>query len=566
MSNSVKTIGALFLRHWTFLVLFLVLLPVIFPILHPGMLVTGDGMGHLFRQVSYHKAFTDGQIPPRWSPLSAHGFGAPIFLYIWYLPYLAIEGLILLGLSTITSVKIFNIFCLLVGPLGMYFWMRKLTGKLPALAAGVLYGWAPYRLMATFLYGGWGDMLAMTIAPYLGMAAGNLAEKPSRRNWFLLIFLVAALISAHNLSSFIYLPTIFLFTLARIPNLKVLARLALAYLGGVGLTAFFWLPSLTLNRLIAFNWNAYFWSALYEHFPSLPASLAKAWAQFASPVEKVWYYDFSLGLPYLIVLLASPFFLMVSKKATKRLLAVAILLGAGAYFLTLDISKPVWLQTPLKIFLLSYRFYSPATFFLTIAAAISLSHFSKKALLGLAILVIPFAMQAGRLYLHPATGYADITEKYLSQPQPSRWAPGTTIVMGTMEFLPRWVSESFAKELDLKSEQPKILPEGQIRRTEILTDKTALLRFSYTSDSLSAATISRFYFPNWKAKVNNKPVEIKIDEVGRMKLMLPEAKNGAVATIFWTTSEIEKLGIAISVISFIIIIGWLLKPRQLKAL
>jgi hypothetical protein len=552
-------------RHWPPIVLLFVCLPLILPILHPGLLATGDGIAHLFRQLNYHQAVLDGQIPPRWAPLAAHSLGAPIFIYNWFLPYLFNEIFLFLGFSLVNAVKIFNIFCLLAAPFGMYLWVKKLTASpLPALLASIIFAWAPYRLMSIFLYGAWGEMLAITLVPFLGLAEYHLAQHPNRKKLVIASLLVGSIITSHNLSAFIYLPTITLITLISLISLRSFLWLSLTNLFGILITAFFWLPATALTPLIQYNIHQLFSTGTVElgHFPTLKWELWHTWFQFINPQAKVWYKDFCLGLP---LYLATPFLIFACIKTRSKLLVVVTILGISSYLLWLHWAMPIWTATPLKVIIYSYRLLAPATILLCLSIGLSAKYLSKYLLIILTIASIPLAIRAGRLYLTPATGYINIDETYLSVPQPSLHPPQTGFIMGTMEFLPQTASEKFVRELDdnhPNQNLPKIAQIATPSSSSNLSYKTNFLSFDYSSPNPTSVITNTLFFPNWQASLGSYPLPISIDDVGRIRLDLPPATSPASVKLFWQTSTIEWIGITISLITLITLIFLSILPAR----
>lgn len=541
----------------TLLLVLIISLPLALPFLHSGLLAVGDGTAHLFRQLNYHQAILDGQIPPRWAPRAAHGLGAPIFLYNWFLPYSAIEILLLSGVNLVDSVRIFNIFCLIAAPLGMYFWLKRLSSPWTGVAGAILYAWAPYRLMSVYLYGAWGETLAMTLTPFLGLSLTNLAQKQSRRNILSSTLLVSGIITAHNLSAIFYLPLVFLVTLVWKPSRPAFWRITLCSFLGIALTAFFWLPSALSASQIQYDFRALYQSAVYEygHFPNFLSDLYHTLFQLASPSAKVWYKDFSLGLPLLFVPLISALVLSLKQKiANRNLLILSLLIGTASYFLTLRESVFIWEKTPLKIFTYSYRLLAPATIFLSLAAAMTFNNLPKKISLPVIIITGLLSVMAGRLYLTPATGYLNVDENYTRQSERSLHPPGTGFIMGTMEFLPKTASSEFVGSLDASTpnDLPKIPPDSSGFEIELKENTTDLISFDYRSSTPQSVTINTLFFPNWQASIGKLPLPLNYDSVGRIILSLPSSPETSAVLIKWINTPLENLGMALSLASLLI--------------
>lgn len=531
-------------------------LPLALPWLHPGLLAVGDGTAHLFRQLNYHQAILDGQIPPRWASLAAHNLGAPIFIYNWFLPYTLIELFLLIGISLVNSVRIFNIFCLLVGPVGMYFWARKFSSPWPAAIASILFAWAPYRLISVNLYGAWGEMLALTIVPFLGLALTNLSEKRTARNLFFSSVLTASLITAHNLSALIYLPLLFALVLLWQTKKSTATNILVAYLFGIILTSFFWLPAIFRSSLIQYDFLSLYTAAVneYGHFPTLSDDLYHAWYQLTSPRAIVWYKDFTLGFPLFLAAFMDILLVAFKRKVLNgKILIATLILGLTSYFLTVRESLPIWELGPLKIITYSYRFLAPATILLTISAAIVVHCLGKKFIFPTLIVFLMLSLQAGRLYLTPATGYLNVDKNYLSGVHQSLHPPNTGFIMGTMEFLPKTASTDFVGNLDSTDTQglPKIVTNSSLVEISNLKVKTNFLSFNYLSTAPQTVLVNTLNFPNWHGYFNEQEFPIKTDSVGRISLDLPTSPTPSSITIKWQDSPIEILGNLVSFFSLL---------------
>src|SRR3989338_7413494 len=82
---------------WGFL--FISLSLAVLPIFKPYVAGTADGLGHRFRLVSFYKSLKEGNIRPRWASDAALGYGAPIFLFNYPLPYYLGSLFLFLGFS-----------------------------------------------------------------------------------------------------------------------------------------------------------------------------------------------------------------------------------------------------------------------------------------------------------------------------------------------------------------------------------------------------------------------------------------------------------------------------------
>ncbi|MBM3283005.1 hypothetical protein FJY90_02000, partial [Candidatus Gottesmanbacteria bacterium] len=174
--------------YWPILVFLLLLLPAILPVFKPYVTGTADGLGHKFRLVSFYESLSEGNLRPRWAKEAALGYGAPVFLYNYPLPYYFASLFVRLGNSINGSGQLLSAFSLLFSAIFMFLAVEKLTGSLlGGLTAAIVYTYAPYHLQMTYLYDSWGEELAFVFPPLILYLIFNLANHFRPHNKFEII-------------------------------------------------------------------------------------------------------------------------------------------------------------------------------------------------------------------------------------------------------------------------------------------------------------------------------------------------------------------------------------------
>lgn len=203
-----------------------------------------DQFGNLFRS---------GILYPRWLPLSWDGFGSPNFyfyppLFFWITS--AFDSLVGGGVAPERFVPLGTLTFLAMSGLTMHAWLRFHTDERRALLGAVAYMLAPYHLYDIYARGALAEASAYAFVPLVMLALGRLGE--GRTRYLPLLSLAyGALLMTH-------LPTALLVSLFLIPpyvailmlrSLRPVAFLCEAASGGVlgiGLSAIYLLPALTL--------------------------------------------------------------------------------------------------------------------------------------------------------------------------------------------------------------------------------------------------------------------------------------------------------------------------------
>jgi hypothetical protein len=252
-------------------------------LLNSGFLMTRGGGDSPFLLLRLHQmveALRGGQLPVRWMPDAAYGYGYPFFSYYAALPYYLAALFHFYGFSFNLSLKLTQLGALLLAALGAYAWARSLplatsaaradTGmsRPAALLVSAAYSFAPFHLVNLYVRGdSLSELWAMSFYPLILWSAQRCLRRPSFGSAFALALSAGLLAITHNISALIFMPFVALYVVLAggtfkglkalrglretpltppgrpIPVSRVLlAGLALAW--GLALAAFFWLPAL----------------------------------------------------------------------------------------------------------------------------------------------------------------------------------------------------------------------------------------------------------------------------------------------------------------------------------
>src|SRR3989344_6046072 len=156
----------LFLRFSLFIVISVVILaPLILPFTKPGKAWTYDLDVHAFRMAAFHQAVLEGNIPPKWSTQLVYGWGSPVFLFNWTLPYWMGEPFLFAGWSVVDAQKAVIIISVIFSYIAMFVFLWYWQGFWPAMAGAVIYEWALFRIYLLFTGGSLGVLAAFMFWP-----------------------------------------------------------------------------------------------------------------------------------------------------------------------------------------------------------------------------------------------------------------------------------------------------------------------------------------------------------------------------------------------------------------
>ncbi len=220
----------------------------VIPLFHAGLFTMHDDE-QVARLQQMYLVISQGQIPPRWIPDLGFGFGYPLFNFYPPLVYYVGSLIHFLGFSFIDSTKIVFGLGFVLAALAMFLWVRKHYGIIPGLFAAILYTYAPYHSVDSYVRGALSEFFSWIFIPLILLAIDLLIEKKEKKYIVLLGILFGLLMLSHTLVMLQFGPLLlvylgFLFFQKRNRNFTMLMQLLLGLGLGLGLTAYFWLPSI----------------------------------------------------------------------------------------------------------------------------------------------------------------------------------------------------------------------------------------------------------------------------------------------------------------------------------
>jgi hypothetical protein len=239
--------------------------------------------------------------------------------------------------------------------------VREWWGDLAGVVAGVIYVTLPFHAYVTFRRASMSEAVAWALPALILWGLIRWQGRGQRRGLLVAAGAQATLLLTHDASAYLFLPlplmAIVALALAHRSG-RVLGRGALALALGIGLAAFFWIPSVTerplvqFERVLEYPYAASFVGLDYLLEP--PRAADPSWINPWLPK--------GLGLvPVSLAVLAPMAWSRVSRE--QRFWLTAIGLGTLGYaFLALPYSWPIWRLVPVLQYLhFPWRFLTPAS-------------------------------------------------------------------------------------------------------------------------------------------------------------------------------------------------------------
>lgn len=267
-------------------------------LLHPGFPVTHDGQDHVVRIANFYQSLSEGNVVPRWAGNLNWGYGHPVLMFLYPLPSYVASLFHAAGFSFVDSTKLVFAVSFSASMLCMYWWVAAAWGVWPAIAASVLYGFAPYRFVDLYVRGAIGEHTAFVFLPVVLWGIYGMSGASPRRGAAAVSLGTAALILSHNALSLMFLPLIGLYAcyvyLSGVRrNPLFLVKTALCIGIGFFMSAFFWIPAFfegkyTLRDIVTAGqfdgrfvpWSRFFYSP-WDYGGSSTLSKFLGWSQLA---------------------------------------------------------------------------------------------------------------------------------------------------------------------------------------------------------------------------------------------------------------------------------------------
>ncbi|MCA9936348.1 MAG: glycosyltransferase family 39 protein, partial [Anaerolineales bacterium] len=272
-------------RTRPFLLLTLLGLPLITPLLRwTAVPCTHDDHLHYHRIAALRYAWEHGLYFSRWLPDLAFGYGYPFFIYREPAPLYLTLFPHLLGLPLPVASNLFYALTILACGWFMFLWVRDVLDERAALVAAVAYMAAPYVLIDALVRGNSPESLALPLLPLLLWSGRRWLLRPSAASFAISSFGLAFLSLSHNISTFIFAPTLLVYLLAlgwqqRLRWRTVLLRVTLLFGLGLSMTLFYTGGALLEMNQVTLQRST---TALNNDFHYNFATLAEIFAPVAS--------------------------------------------------------------------------------------------------------------------------------------------------------------------------------------------------------------------------------------------------------------------------------------------
>ncbi len=480
------------------LLLLLVLISLIplISVLRKGTYESGDLTIHTQFLMSFYESLRDGNFIPRWSSQIIYGYGYPLFIFAYPLPYYLGSFFHFLGFNFVDSLKIVLASSFILSGITMYLFIKEeLKNKLSAFVAALTYIFAPYHLIDLHFRAAIGEVIAFSILPLCFFTIKKISNHLSLKWFSLSATSFALLILSHQAISLTLLPfiviyCIYLWAIKNRKKFKDIFYPIFSIVFGILLSSFYWLPVILESKYINLLTNG---TISFIKLNEIVYSPWKAGLLFQGPHGEL---SFMLGYAQWIIIVFSVILLLKNKiNPDKRTLYLISLISFSILLaMTQSFSKPIWMSIPLlRGFQYSFRMLLLTSFFVSIIAGITVKNISNRLfLIALCFLIIfSTVLNWGNRKTLPQLDEVAIQLNFPNSI--TKLGEGTTI----------WVdSNKFSSN---QRTVPHIITlQG---KAEIIEKQRSSVRHEYLIKVFSRNTQFKentLYFPGWNVKVDNQ--------------------------------------------------------------
>lgn len=536
-----------FLNNWPLVLILALSVLIVWPLFIPGYFSHHDNL-QVMRIFEMRKCFTDLQIPCRWVPDMGYGNGYPLFNFYGPLPYY-LGALASFVLGYIGAAKLLFFLPLIFGGIGMYFLGKELFGKIPGVVSAVLYLFAPYRALDSYVRGAVGEGFALAIIPFVFYFYLKLITSKNKQYFILATITTGLFFVSHNIMTLIFAQLIIIWVLLWLYKEKwKCLKISLLSLGlAFGLAAFFTLPAFFEKGLVQTD-------ALTRAELDFRAQFVKVSQLF---IDRSWNYSgsqpqssntisYQIGWPHWWLVAASLIVLFLNKKRKDVLLFTFLFfIFTFGVFMAHNKSAPVWEAVKILAYVqFPWRFLSIVIFSASLLGGYFASLFKEKWLKIISVIIIALTVILNWQYFRPEHFYYNLTDRQLLS--------GQSFIDQQKGALLDYLPKTALEPRQLPPTGPYVV-SGEAK-IENFVNKSNFWEFDVKVGKDVLIEVPVFDFPNWTVFANAKKIFHTNDNVlGRIGFNLPVGEYNIKGKFLNT--PIRTLSNSVTIVSIFLLLG-----------
>ena len=541
-------------------------IPALQPLLAAELTCGYDNVLHMWRAIETDALLQAGILYSRWQPHLALGLGHPLLLFNPPISPLLAALFHRTGLTWPAAVNATFVSGLLLSACTTWQLVREWWGDAPGVVAGAIITTLPFHAYVNFHRASMSEALAWAFPPLVLWGLIRWQKCGQRRGLLAAAGGLAGLLLTHDASAYLFLPlplaTIAALALAH-RDWRVLVKGLAAFALGVGLAAFFWLPSVLerpyvqFGRVLDYPYAASF--VAFDYLLEPPRTVDPSWINPWLPK--------GIGLlPALLAMLSPLAWLRGSREQRWWLAAIAVV-TLGYVGLSVPLAGPIWRAFPVLQYLhFPWRFLTPAA--VGVAALGGAGAWALRRRGRVALPLIAAGLTLGALgWLSPshcALAHPPTLPGSLAFEQ----ATGQLASTGFNELLPAPVlnvpnEPSIRDDLEAGREPTRLLPDSLPDGARILSAEYGPLDATIELESPVAfrARYLAFHYPGWRASIDDSPVAlVPTSPEGLISFLVPPGRHSI--QLRFTETPLRLVADAISVLSLVALVLLMVAPSR----
>ncbi|MEK7495036.1 MAG: 6-pyruvoyl-tetrahydropterin synthase-related protein, partial [Patescibacteria group bacterium] len=565
------------LLSFEFIALIIITVLAVFGLLNNQYFSIHDDQ-HIARLYLLDQAIRQGVLYPRWVGGLGFNFGYPLFNFYPPLIYYVAEFFHLIGFNLLWSLKLMIITGSFISSFGMYLLGKRFFDKKTGLLVATLFTFFFYRAITVYIRGAWAEFFAMSILPFVFLGLDNIYRNNSFKRSLLFSISLGLLILAHPLiafPTFFFVGLFFIYYFYNSENrLIFLGNFLQGVFFGLGLSAFFWLPSIIEKQYTLVDAILTHELANYKIHFIYPFQLwFSPWGYGGSIEGPTDGMSFQLGKIHIFLTIFSlviSMFYFISKKNKEllKLYCFLFFLLLFSIFMSLTYSQFIWDKVKYLWYLqFPWRFLTFTGIFISLVSAAGIYYLgklieadsgSKKALFNLFIIIIIFITVIKYITYSKPHDLKSYDEKQLTSFEEISWRVSKT----SFEFSPKGIKTKKTElgtttigleKKDLTKDAYSVISADKKGiRIKTILDLFVKKEFKINSKKPFQFRLNTFNFPGWKAILDGK--EIKINNNNDYKLITVSVPEGSHKLSFiFKNTLVRNIGNIISFITNIFI-------------
>lgn len=523
--------------------LFVITCFVMLPLPLQGIPLGADLTQHLQFASTFQHAILSGDFFPGWAASDNHGFGS---IGIRFYPPLAYY---LMGLTQIVIENWYDTFWLnaffwmFIGTVGMFLWAKEWLSPIQAILVATIFAFAPYHRFQIYHFILFAEFAAMGILPFCFWLVTRLIKRGTAKDFILFSVSFALLILAHIPTTILGSIGLGIYSLCLLDWKKsTVIKLLIASSLSILATSFYWLRLATEMSWVkhtADNYSVNFYDYKQHFFP-----MAVEQNNSMPPLDSANIFLMLCLIPLGIYLTLKFKSSSADDKWERKIILALTVSAVFCLFMTTYPSVFIWENFSfLQKVQFPWRWMSVASIIVSFAFIFGASRLfqiiqtAKPALLYPAILLfLPILFYFFAQTINPSiTLNREDFAKHINSIEERK---------GCECWRPNW---SGNQSFDNKN---KVTAEA--REVEIIKWNSESREFKISAGASQNVRIATYFYPHWKAEVNNKSVQI--DKSADGSILIPVGETESVVKLNFQEPLMLQLALAISLLTWLSIL------------